>query len=143
VVSNLVITNPKQLSTLIDKIHDCWFSVDDIVFYEDTSVLEIKFAREVLEKKKVVGRILFLKRVQVPFFESFLRIHHVEAYKIDDKEKVGTYDFNKLEYIPAKQEVSVSTGVPIEITAKVKTFEVSLEETEREIKKNTVLSLFG
>jgi hypothetical protein len=65
-----------------------------------------------------------------PAIECFLRIFHVKSYRINDTQKVGTYDFNVLKYDPREKCIVVLTGIPIDIRVCVEQFEVSVEVTD-------------
>ncbi len=140
---SLVITSPKKLPFIMDIIHDCWFQKDEIVFNSDTNTLEVKFMREAMEEKELIGNVLFFKKYKIPFIECYLRIYSVKSYEINDKEQVGGYDFNKLEYDSEKQQISILTGIPIDIKVRVEEFHISIEETNKVIKEKNVFSLFG
>ena len=94
------IKDPGEIPAVVEVIHDCWFDADDISLDPATSTLSIKFNRELYERSEVVGRRLFLKKVEVPLVECLLKIRHVKSYRVNDTERVGTYNFNDIEYDP-------------------------------------------
>ena len=137
------IAKVNELPHITDLIHDCWFDVDEIVFDHQTSVLSIRFEKELPESIQTLRKILFIKKKTIPIAEYFLKIHHVQDYKIDDQNQIGKYDFNKLEYMQEKQIIIINTGVPIGIEIKVGSFEVSVEKSGKILKERKFLSIFN
>ena len=70
------------------------------------------------ESIHTLWKILFIKKKIISIAEYFLKIYHVQDYKIDDQNQIGQYDFNKLEYMEKKQTIIIDTGVPIGIEIK-------------------------
>ncbi len=135
------INDADELDSVHDLIHDCFFDVDDIVFDPPTSVLSIRFRRRVSQKKGFSWRDFISTSGDSPAIESFLRILHVESYSIKDTEKVGSYDFNVLDYNPMSRLLVVRTNIPIDIRIAVREFEISVEETDNmfESRKDNLL----
>ncbi len=123
------INKPTQLDLIHDIIHDCWFSVSDINFDESESKLSIKFEGKDIEKQ-IIKKIFVFKKVELVSYESYLIINHVQNYSIKDTERVGKYDFNILKFEDNKNEITIETGVPIEIKAIVNQFEIDVCETK-------------
>ncbi len=126
----LVVKDPHDINTIVDLIHDCWFKKDAIVFDPETAVLRFKFNREASDKKTVVGRFLFLRKVQIPLFECFLVINHVIDFVMNDPAKIDEYDFNELKYDERLRCITITGGVPIVIEIRVTDFHLSVEETD-------------
>lgn len=123
----ILIKDPHQISVILDVIHDCWFDKDDILFDPKSSILSIKFKPEGKDALHTC-KLISIKKMDSSALQCYLRFHHVESYSVNDKERVGTYDFNTLKYDPALKCISVITGVPIDIKIIVKHFEISIEE---------------
>ena len=138
---NTVIKDPQQIPKILNVIHDCWFNKDDIVYDSKSSILSIKFKREIIDKKQTLKRFWFLKKVRIPSVECFLKIHHAESYSVKDIAQVGSYDFNEIKYDLGQKTLTISTGVPIHIEIKVRQFEVSVEETEKVVGERTTISI--
>jgi len=137
----VTVSVPEDLFLIHELIHDCWFELDDINLEASAGVLEIMFTRPAVERGREVGRILFLKRVQMPFVKCILRIYQVEHYEVEDTQHVGQYDFNELRYDPIAHKVVIDTGIPLRFEVKVREFEVAVEETDTVVKERLVLTL--
>lgn len=114
---SIAIDDLHDMALITDAIHDRWFDPDRIVFHQQQSALEFPFTRR-------------RWRADPPEVACCLRIDHVESYEIDDSERVGGYDFNKLVYDSEKREIRVLTGVPIDIRVKVKRLGVRVCDIE-------------
>lgn len=125
------ITNRPELGRINEVIHDHWFDLDDVAFDEATSTLQIQFSRPRLEAGKAASGWSLLRRVEVPYVESFLRIHHVRNWTLNDTQQVGSYDFNELRFDEAKQRIRVATAIPLELYADIEAFEVSVAVTDK------------
>ena len=142
-VKSISISHPNQLPIIRDVIHDAWFDVSNIEFNSNTSVLSIEFERELKDESTVVEKNWMMEKIQVPLVQCFLNIFQVESYKIDDTERVGSYDFTTLEYNSDLRCISIITGTPIGIEIKVRDFKVSVVETTKSKGVRIVKSIFG
>ena len=142
-VKSISIKDPDQIPIIRDVIHDAWFDVSNIEFDANTSVLSIEFERELKEQATVVEKNWRMEKLEVPLVQCFLNIFQVESYEIDDTERVGSYDFNTLEYNPDRRSITILTGTPIGIEIKVKEFEVSVVETTNSKGVKSVKLIFG
>ena len=106
-VKNISIKHPNQIPIIDGVIHDAWFDVSNIEFDSNTSVLSIEFERELKDKSTVVEKNWMMEKIEVPLVECFLNIFHVESYKIDDTERVDSYDFTTLEYNSDLRSISI------------------------------------
>ena len=121
------IDRPSDLSLVTNVIHDCWFTTDGIVFHPTESALEIRFTRE-SSSTSAAGKPLSGTREKKRQVPCSLWIYHIEDFDINDSQRVGRYDFNKLVYDRQSREIVILTGVPIEIRARVKQFLVTVQE---------------
>lgn len=137
------IQDPRQIPVILDLIHDCWFDVDDIICDRETSILSIKFKREMGDRRRVLKNFWLVKKLEVPLIECFLKFYHVKSYRIRDTEHVGIYDFNELKYDHHLKRIDIITGVPIDIKIYVEMFEISVEETDKVVDVKTVTSIFS
>lgn len=126
-----IVTDPRQLESITNIVHDCWFSVDDIVHRSDDRVVEINFWRDQPSGRKVLRDYFILKRVQMQEAEYVLRINHVRHLDVHDKARVGKYDFDRLVYRKEIGEISVLTGIPLEMRITVSDFRLEVEPTGR------------
>lgn len=138
---NITIKNPNEIKSILNVIHDCWFNINDVIFDSTGGILTIKFSREMIDKKEIIGKRWFLKRIKTPIVECILKIYNVKDYSISDKAHVETYDFNELNYDPKSKQIHISTGFPVDIEIMVDDFEVSVEETGKVLKEKLSLSL--
>jgi hypothetical protein len=63
-----------------------------------------------------------------PAREYVLIIRNVKSYSIQDTEKVGTYDFDVLEFDPSTHRLRVRTNIPITISVVVRDLDIWIEE---------------
>jgi hypothetical protein len=128
----LKITDPHDLNAVHDVIHDCYFDVGDIAFDSSSAVLSFRF-RRLVTRGKHGWKDFFSTSKMTPAMECFLKIFHVNSYRINDTQNVGTYDFNVLKYNPREKCIAVLTGIPIDIRVFVERLEVSVEVTDNVI----------
>lgn len=128
------ITKGSDLSRINQVIHDHWFDLDDVTFNEASSTLELRFTRPPAEAEAQASVWSLLRRVEVPYVESFLRIHHVRRWALEDTERIGSYDFNELRFDEGKQRIQITTGVPLNLSADVERLEVSVLVTDKVVK---------
>lgn len=137
------ITKGSDLSRINEVIHDYWFDLDDVTFDEATSILEIRFPRPSVKNAVPSSGWSLLRRVEVPYVESFLRIHHVQGWALEDTERIGSYDFNELRFDEGKQRIQITTGVPLKLSAHVERFEVSVLVTDKVVKTEKRLAFLA
>lgn len=124
------VTKSSQLGRINAVIHDYWFDLDDVTFNEAKSTLQIRFVRPWPEAEAESPRWSLFRRVNVPYVESFLRVHHVRSWILEDTQRIGSYDFNELRFDEAKKRIRVSTGVPLGLYADIERLEVSVVVTD-------------
>ena len=138
------INDGSQLKRVNEVIHDYWFDLDEVVFDKETSTLQIRFTRPRLEPSPKRSGLALLHKVDVPYVEAFLRIHHVLRWTAEDSERIGSYDFNELLFDEARKRIRVSTGVPLVLFADVEEFELSVLVTDTVVKTQKRFAfLFG
>lgn len=103
----IIVDRADMLDSITDAVHDCWFDLDSVKL--TGGVLEIPFQR----KSLTVG---------------MLRIHEVESVEIEDTERVGKYDFNRVHFDSSTRQVTITTGIPLEFRVRVRRLEISCEE---------------
>ena len=130
-----------QAYIITDLIHDCWFDKDTILHDSANSILIIRYKKQVAEWKEVVRKIWFLKKVNIPIAECFLKIHGVDSYSVEDEANIGTYDFNEIKYSPQSKLITITSGFPIKINVYVERFEIVVEETDNIIERKLSWSL--
>lgn len=133
---------PEDLAAVNDVIHDCWFDKDDVRMDLETATLTIRFIRPSPERGKSVGGRGLLKEREIPHLESFLRVHHVRDWILEDTEGVGFYDFNEVRFDPQEHRIEITTGVPLKIAILVEQLDLEAEVTEVVTKVTSRRSLF-
>jgi hypothetical protein len=131
-----------DLSRINEVIHDYWFDLDDVTFDEAASMLVIRFSRPLVKTDAPASGWSLLRRVEVPYVESFLRLHHVRGWALEDTERIGSYDFNELRFDEGKQRIQITTGVPLNLSADVERLEVSVLVTDNVVKTEKRLAFF-
>jgi hypothetical protein len=136
-------STPEELRAIVGLIHDCWFDADEIRHDRECGVLIIRFTRPEPERKQRVASLGPLKKVEIPYMESFLRIGRVRVWQVEDRQQVGFYDFNELKYEPEKERLLVTSGVPFSLSVEVEDLDVTVEVTGRVAMVKARWSLFG
>jgi hypothetical protein len=121
------VTKPDDIEAANDVIHDCFFSVEDISFDSEASVLSFKFHRPMPSGRLALRDFVYSSKTK-PMREYMLIIRNVKSYSIEDTEKVGTYDFDVLEFDPSTHRISIRTNIPIAITVVVRDLDIWIEE---------------
>lgn len=117
-------TNVAQLEDVTSEIHDCWFDVDSIQYDRESGRVRIPFALS--GKKSLAGSLVSKPSVGAQSARRVLEIRNVEELQLDDVEKVGSYDFNKLTYLPEARTLVVLTGIPLRLEARVVRIDVAI-----------------
>jgi hypothetical protein len=138
-----VVREPKDLPAIVDLIHDCWFDITDVVFHPRQSLLSIRYKRPLLEKARILRRVLLLKWIEVPLVECFLEVSNVIESRVEDRQGIRLYDFNTVAYESRSNTVRVETGIPTTITMKVSDLEIAVEETDNVVELETRRALFA
>jgi len=120
---------PEQLDDVIKFIHDCWFSINNLVFDKENFVVRIYFEKECIGSALEIWHFFFLKRMEIPIVECILNIHDTVGYDIEDTEKVDRYDFNELYFDKQSGLLSVNTGIPLKLNIKVKRLNITVDVT--------------
>lgn len=139
---SFLIKDQKQISDIVEIIHDCWFDVSDILFDPEKSVLSVKFKREAMGKSRIIERRWIFKKWEIPLVECFLNFYHVTDYSVKDRAHIGTYVFTDLEYDAQLKRIVINTVATLDVTVSVEELEISVEETDNIIKTRTITTLF-
>lgn len=125
----LRIDSPEFIDAANDIIHDCWFNTGDVSFGSTASRLVVPFERG------SARRADRLQQGQAPGGGScnqcLLCFDYVRAYLLEDAQKIGRYDFNRLQFDPAKKLITVLTNIPMRFEIHVAAFEVTIEIPSR------------
>lgn len=123
VKNSLHVTNPSEISRLVDHVHDFWLDANSIQFIPAKSIVTIRYLKD-LEPRSFLG-----SRARFPAEECFLKISSVTSLSVQDTAKVRFYDINTVTYDLASKCVEIKTGVPICIRAIVNDLDIIIEET--------------
>ncbi|MGC8785703.1 MAG: hypothetical protein ACP5RN_15135 [Armatimonadota bacterium] len=121
----LHIDSPDFIDAVNDIIHDCWFAVDDISFDALASRLSIPFEYEL--PGTVAKNLFHQDYAGGRRRKGLLCFHGVLSYMLDDTERIGRYDFNRIQYDPVQGMVRIVTNIPLLLAIQVQTFEVTVE----------------
>jgi hypothetical protein len=129
-VRNLLrVTNPREIETLVDRVHDLWLDADSIQFSPADSIVTIRYLKD-LKPSSFFGR-----RDRFPAEECILRISGVTSLSVQDTAKIQFYDINTVTYDSASKCVEIKTGIPINIRATVRDLDITIEETGNVVSK--------
>jgi hypothetical protein len=111
---------PSELRQINYLIHDYWFNVEEILF-----------DRPAHDGASSTGLAGVFRGVEAPYYQYFLKIYHVRAWHVEDRQHVELYDFNEVVYEPDAKLVKITTGIPIHLAAEVKELDIRVEQTGR------------
>jgi hypothetical protein len=103
----MTVTTTYQIGDLLKKVHDYWFNVEGIAFDKEQKTVVIR-----LEEKKV-------NLAKGSKDGITLKIRNAETLTINDTEKVRDYDLNEIKYDALRDQVIITSGIPISIEIKV------------------------
>lgn len=141
-MTNLRIKESRNLRQVVDIIHDCWFELKAVQHDTTARTVSIGFNLENREKSKTLKNYFLLRKIQIPYFECYLRISNVESLLLDDTENVESYDFNTLRFDPSLKKLNIKTGIPLTFEMTVSELDVSVQVTENIAKWRTVRTAF-
>jgi hypothetical protein len=122
---------PSELRQINYLIHDYWFNVEEILFDPQLGVVTIPFERPAHDGASSTGLAGVFRGVEAPYYQYFLKIYHVRAWHVEDRQHVELYDFNEVVYEPDAKLVKITTGIPIHLAAEVKELDIRVEQTGR------------
>lgn len=112
----MVVTDMAECEDLLCIIHDEFFDVDDIRYDSDTGTVDIPFGRVFHDENATVVKSGFFRRIyEVPVLRCVLRIGNVTDFALEDTQKMGTYDFNVIDYNKASGKLTIKTGIPLKL----------------------------
>ena len=104
------------------------------------------FYCELWEKRKVINKFLFIKKVLVPVLKYTLVISHAEGYQIvgDSGDGPGDGDyFNIITFDVEQNKIWISTIIAKGIAVKVRDFDISIVDTDEVTEEKTRLAIFS
>jgi hypothetical protein len=119
VKAGIRVTDSRHLHTIVAEIHDQWFSVDDVVFDPVEGLIQVQYRGPASRR-----RSWFKKRE--PAADWTLTIRCASAYRLEESQGVGRYDFNEIEYSEEQGDLIITTGIPLRFSIDVSALDVSV-----------------
>jgi len=129
-----------ELEQIVDFTHDQKFDIEDVKFENNT--ISIKFCKVRTDNKNVINNYFLFKKITQPIEECYLNIHNVKDYKLDDKEKIGVYEFNSWVYLEEEGKLIVTTTIPTNFEIYISKFEIETVETGKVLTNKTRIKIF-
>ena len=138
---SLKVTNPQEIGKLISLIHDEYFDVNDIKYHREQGIVEIPY-RRIFHKgpRRTVCNWLFYIVQEVDVIRAKMLIHHVEEFKVNDPDKIGTYSFNDVDYDPDSSTLLLDSNTNLEFRMKVS--QILIESQDLEMRGKSRISFF-
>ena len=109
-------TQQIEISAILDKIHDRFFAVEDMVFDSENRCLRIPLS-VIDDKGNLSKKIFFLKKLTHNILAAELIIKNVIDYKVEDKSQTGKGDINTI--ILDGDNLVIKCGIPVTVTIKI------------------------
>ena len=120
--------NASALSEILNRVHDRFFDLEEIVFDETQKILWIPIT--VIGEESSVSRNMFLVKVHThPICAANLIIHTVSRFEIVDQAETGQGNINTIGM--DGDSVIIECGLPVTITAKVNEFHLTLNVSDQ------------
>lgn len=136
-----LIVDSNNISLAEDLIHDCWFSLDELVIDDRKATIEIPFEKEFYEERRLVSGGL-LKTVEFPVFRCHLVLHDVASYEIRDSEGIGRYNFGDIDFDSRKNQITFCTGIPMKFVVNVTKLNIEIWRDEFPLRVESQKTLF-
>ena len=118
--ATITATRADELRKVNDRIHDRWFSVNDIEYRPERRELRISFADDPTLDRRSHDSVRGLGGV------GSLVVRHVASYELTDRERIVWYDFNRLRYRERERVLEVVTNIPLHVHLTVSALEVEV-----------------
>jgi len=108
----MTVTDPRQLTTFVDLVHDWWFDLGTLVFDQarKTVTLRVHRNRSALANPRLGG--------------IDLDVRNVNELIIKDTERVGYYDINEIVFNAGEGTILLTGGIPIELIFRVSALDI-------------------
>ena len=120
-----------ELDTLTDLVHDRAVDLDALSFDEPARSLCLPLS-VVDPEGEILRRILGVKIWRHAVRPARLTLHNVLSYEVDDRAQIAAATINELWY--ADGLLTITSGIPVTIRARVSDLRVTLELSEEVIK---------
>jgi hypothetical protein len=127
----------------MDIVHDAWVDLDDPLFGLHGSSLDLPLRLEDPSQRRVIQRLGILKKVLIPTLRGWLRIEHVEWFRLEDEAQTGQACIESILYDPSHRVVTITSSIPVTFTARVSSFEIKVEHTHQVVDSKIRWSLWG
>lgn len=104
-------------------IHDRFFYLDELIFNEKEKSLVIPYYSD--------SHDFYFSDSHALTLEGRIVINNVKEVKIVDKEKIGRYDFNYIEYVKAKNKLIIWTGFPLQFELIIDKLDITISICEK------------
>lgn len=116
----MVATAREQLDAINHRIHDRWFSVNDITYDSSTGRWTLLYSdNDHLERRR-------LDSARNTKATWLLIVDHVTHFEIVDSQRVVWYDLNQLRYYARQKVLRVTTNIPLLIRLRVSLLHISI-----------------
>jgi hypothetical protein len=135
----LELTDPCQFDELLCMIHDEFFDLDEVRYFNEQCVLEIPYRRVFHNgPSRIVRQWIIYTVREKDVIRSRLRIHGVKGYEVQDLAQINTYSFNTIEYDPHASELTVRCDPDLKLIIQVS--ELQIESQDLEVKGKSRIS---
>ncbi|GAB6188007.1 hypothetical protein [Thermopirellula anaerolimosa] len=116
----MLVSDPGQLGTLVDAVHDVWFDVDALKGRFSGGVVTIPLYEHVAA----------LSRKRAPI--ATLVVRHVDSLAVEDTEHVGYYDIDEIRFDPVSKILTIIGCIPIVVRLHVGKLHVEFHPQRKE-----------
>ena len=114
-IMEIEISNLNDIEKVSNLLHEATFSKEDIHYNNEQKIFHLNAIRYMWEREERKGLFRTLK---APWIKCKLELLEVLDYKIDEREKIDTYEFYSIT-VQAKNLLTIQTVVGIEIQLKI------------------------
>lgn len=106
-------------------VHDCEFSLDDLVYDENARTVSVPFKKTLFNQQTVLKSGL-LKKLKAPTFEFNLKVFDVRELFVEDPQQIGIYEFSGFEFSSDDRSLIVETDAFLVLRMHVDMLKVSI-----------------
>ena len=141
---SLRVANPQEIGKLNDLIHDEYAEADDIEYNRQQGIVKIPYRRIFHNgPRKTIHNWLFYLVKEVDVIRSEIRIHHVEEFKVNDPDQIGSFSFTAVNYNQDTSTLLFYTNSNIGLSMKVSKLLIEIQDLEIRGKSRINFFLFA
>jgi hypothetical protein len=143
-VATVTANEAPDITAIVQIIHDCRFDFNEIQFDTKVSNLSIPFYKEVQARRTTEKRFWFFYENRISVTKHILRINDVDKFEIREgtQKGPGSEDyFNTIAYDAEQKLLWIRTVISKGIAVRVKSLNLSVENTHEVVTERTKLSL--